>query len=67
VTTRLALIRDKNPLAALEALPGWWRGKADARLQMAREALAAGLDKLADEHLRIASEYERRIKASVAS
>jgi hypothetical protein len=65
MATRLALIRNHSPLAALEQLPGWWRGKADTRLALAREALAQGLDKLADEHLRIASEYERRIKTYV--
>jgi hypothetical protein len=65
MATRLALIRNHSPLAALEQLPGWWRGKADTRLALAREALALGQDKLADEHLRIASEYERRIKTYV--
>jgi hypothetical protein len=67
MATRLALIRNHSPLAALEQLPGWWRGKADIRLVLAREALARGLDKIADEHLRIASEYERRIKTYVQS
>ena len=65
MATRLALIRNHSPLAALEQLPGWWRGKADTRLELARDALARGLDKIADEHLRIASEYERRIKTYV--
>lgn len=65
MATRLALIRNHSPLAALEQLPGWWRGRADTRLALAREALARGQDKLADEHLRIASEYERRIKTYV--
>jgi ATP phosphoribosyltransferase len=65
MATRLALIRNHSPLAALEQLPGWWRGRADTRLALARDALARGEDKLADEHLRIASEYERRIKTYV--
>jgi ATP phosphoribosyltransferase len=65
MATRLALIRNHSPLAALEQLPGWWRGKADTRLALARDALARGEDKVADEHLRIASEYERRIKTYV--
>jgi hypothetical protein len=62
MATRLALIRTRNPLEALERNPGWWRGKADTRLYFAREALLRGLDKMADEHLRVASEYERKIK-----
>jgi hypothetical protein len=62
MATRLALIRNHSPLAALEQLPGWWRGRADTRLALAREALQRGQDKVADEHLRIASEYERKIK-----
>jgi hypothetical protein len=65
MATRLALIRNHSPLAALEQLPGWWRGKANTRLALAREALELGLDKQADEHLRIASEYERKIKTHV--
>jgi hypothetical protein len=65
MATRLALIRNHSPLAALEQLPGWWRGRADTRLALARDALARGEDKIADEHLRIASEYERRIKTYV--
>lgn len=65
MATRLALIRNHSPLAALEQLPGWWRGRADTRLALARDALARGLDKIADEHLRIASEYERKIKTYV--
>jgi len=65
MATRLALIRTQSPLAALEALPGWWKGKAATRLALAREALEHGLDKLADEHLRVASEYERKIKTYV--
>jgi hypothetical protein len=65
MATRLALIRTQSPLAALEALPGWWRGRAETRLMLAREALERGLDKQADEHLRIASEYERKIKTYV--
>lgn len=54
-----------NPLAALERLPGWWLGKAETRRSLAREALDRHLEKLADEHLRAASEYERRARALV--
>jgi len=66
MATRLALVRTQSPLAALERLPGWWQGKAKTRLLLAREALDLGLDKLADEHLRAASEYERKVKALVS-
>jgi len=57
--------RGRNPLAALERLPGWWLGKAETRRTFAREAQALHLDKLADEHLRAATEYERRVKEIV--
>jgi hypothetical protein len=50
----------RNPLAALERLPGWWLGKAETRRMLARDAIEHRLDKVADEHLRAASEYERR-------
>jgi hypothetical protein len=50
----------RNPLAALERLPGWWLGKAETRRLLARDALERRLDKVADEHLRAASEYEKR-------
>lgn len=55
----------RNPLAALERLPGWWLGKAETRRSLARDALDRRLDKLADEHLRAATEYERRALALV--
>ena len=57
------LVTKRDPLAALERLPGWWIGKAETRRSFAQDALEARLDKLADEHLRAASEYERRAKA----
>jgi hypothetical protein len=56
--TRKLMLVSGNPLALLERLPGWWRGKAETRMCLDR-----GLDKEADEHLRIASEYERRAAA----
>jgi hypothetical protein len=59
MTTRLALIRDRNPLAALERLPGWWKGKAAVRKEEAEIANAAGFEKHADEQLRIVREYEK--------
>lgn len=65
MTTRLALIRDRNPLAALEALPGWWRGRASLRLELAREAYARGADREGDEHSRVAAEALRKIKEGV--
>jgi hypothetical protein len=61
--TRKLMLVSGNPLALLERLPGWWRGKAETRMEMARMCLDRGLDKEADEHLRIASEYERRAAA----
>jgi hypothetical protein len=54
-----------DPTPRLEALPGWWRGKADTRLAFAREALDQKQDKLADLHLQKASEYEKRIVQGV--
>lgn len=63
MATRLALIRTAhNPLEQLEQLPGWWKGRAATRLAFAREALEKGMDKVADEHFRAASEYERRVR-----
>lgn len=56
----------RNPIPALERLPGWWLGKAETRRALAREALEHRLDKLADEHLRAASEYEKRARSLVA-
>lgn len=55
----------RNPLAALERLPGWWLGKAETRRSLARDALDHRLDKLADEHLRAATEYERKALALI--
>lgn len=66
MATRLALIRTaNNPIERLELLPGWWKGRAATRLAFAREALENGQDKIADEHLRAASEYERRLTEHV--
>lgn len=44
-----------NPLARLEANPGWWSGKALARQQLMEQATS---DKERDEHYRKLSEYE---------
>jgi hypothetical protein len=52
--------RSRNPLAALERLPGWWRGKAETHRMLARDAMDRRLDALAEKHLRTATEYERR-------
>lgn len=55
-----------SSLASLERLPGWWLGAAETRRAFARDALNQRLDKIADEHLRAASEYERRARALIA-
>ncbi len=52
--------RPRSPLAALERLPGWWRGKAETHRMLARDARDRRLDALAEKHLRVATEYERR-------
>jgi len=65
MATRLAVVRTRNPMAVLERMPGWWKGRADMRLHFAQEALAQGLEDLASEHFRIATEYERKIKSYV--
>jgi hypothetical protein len=45
-------------LEFLERLEGWWRGKAQARLDHARDL---GIySPHADEHLRLAAEYEQK-------
>lgn len=49
-----------NPLAILEMQPGWWQGAAATRRQFQAEAEAAGHKREADEHARMASEYERK-------
>lgn len=54
-------------LAALELLPGWWRGRAAYRRDCEREARARGLDRLADHHHAMAQAYESRIKAGVSA
>lgn len=54
-----------NPLAILERLPGWWLGKAEMRRMLARDARDQRLDTIADEHLRIAAEYERHATSLV--
>jgi hypothetical protein len=59
------VVKAENPLAALESLPGWHRGRADIRLQCAREAYARGADREGDEHARIAQEAETKIKEDV--
>lgn len=60
----VTLAHKRNPLAALERLPGWWLGKAETRRKFADEARQIGRDREADEHDRIAREYEARIKAA---
>jgi len=50
----------RNPLPALERLPGWWLGKAELRRMLARDAREQRLHEIAEEHLRAATEYERR-------
>jgi hypothetical protein len=52
--------RARNPLARLERLPGWWLGKAETHRMLARDARDQRLDAIAEKHLRVASEYERR-------
>jgi hypothetical protein len=52
--------RARNPLAALERLPGWWLGKATTHRMLARDARDRRLDAVAEKHLRVAGEYERR-------
>jgi hypothetical protein len=47
----------------LHALPDWWRGAANTRLELAKRAHS---DTEAADHLRMAADYERRIKESVA-
>jgi len=58
------VVSNANPLAMVERLPGWWRGKAKTRLWFAESATS---DKEADEHLRAASEYESRLLEIVES
>jgi hypothetical protein len=53
----------QSAMARLEALPGWWRGKASVRRDEADIAMAAGFEKHADEQLRIATEYEKKAMA----
>jgi hypothetical protein len=55
----------RNPLPALERLPGWWLGKAITRRMLARDAQERRLSEVAEEHLRAATEYERRAVALV--
>ncbi len=50
----------RNPLPALERLPSWWLGKAEMRRMLARDARDRRLHDVAEEHLRVATEYERR-------
>jgi hypothetical protein len=52
--------RSRNPIAALERLPGWWLGKAETHRMLARDAMDRRLDTVAERHLRVATEYERR-------
>jgi hypothetical protein len=61
MTTRLALIRDRNPLALLERLPGWWTGKIITRQALIEQAAS---DKESDEHHRLIAEYQRRAMAA---
>jgi hypothetical protein len=56
----LLATRSRNPLAALERLPGWWLGKAVTHRMLARDARDRRLDAVAEKHLRVATEYERR-------
>lgn len=53
-------VASTKPMCCLSRLPEWWMGAAKMRLEFAREALNANLDKEADEHMRIAAEYERK-------
>jgi hypothetical protein len=55
----------RNPLPALERLPGWWLGKAITRRMLARDAQEQRLSEVAEQHLRAATEYERRAIALV--
>lgn len=48
----------RNPIAALERLPGWWRGAAAIRVEEA--AQHAQHSDEARRHLARAAEYERR-------
>jgi len=48
----------RNPLAALERLPAWWRGAAAVRVEEA--ALYETWSDEARRHLARAAEYERR-------
>jgi len=60
MTARVVKLANRSPLAALERLPGWWLGAASTRLKFARDALDLGLERLADEHLQAATDYEKR-------
>jgi hypothetical protein len=51
----------RNVLAALERLPGWWTGAAEARRQLAPQSAS---DKERDEHHRLIGEYEKRAEAA---
>jgi hypothetical protein len=59
------IAKSRSPLARLERLPGWWLGKADTRRMLARDARERRLDEVADEHLRVAIECERRATSLV--
>lgn len=60
-------IKSRSPLARLERLPGWWLGKAETRRMLARDARDRRLDDVADEHLRVAIEYERHATSLVVT
>lgn len=48
----------RNPLAALERLPGWWRGAAAVRVEEAERHPSWSDERR--RHSMIAAEYERR-------
>lgn len=52
-----------NAFARMTRLPGWWLGAATTRRQFARQALEAGRETEADDHMRAAKAYERQALA----
>lgn len=52
-----------NAFARMTRLPGWWLGAATTRRQLARQALEAGRESEADDHMRVAKAYERQALA----
>ena len=52
-------LRMEFSVSALEALPGYWSGRAKTRRQAATQLREAGNDHAADECLMRATEYEQ--------